>query len=228
MVETNRAEDRRCCGAITLGSSRSAGFCRLPPSTFYERIAIERDPDRASDRAKQDAYLRKEMKDVWENLGQFGGHVGQETDHARHRGGDVIFQQSSQLTLKDISAGANANTTFHQEATGLVDQAGPVLKKALPCPVQGLKIELLRPLQSHEGHGRARCGLRDGFGVLVVGLVKLHGSPDIQRRHQAWFLTLLDTGMTKVVGPTARLHRHDARWKSRQESLEPMALDAFT
>ena len=86
-----------------------------------------------------------------------------------------------------MSAGANANTTFHQEATGLVDQAGPVLKKALPCLVQGLKIELLRPLQSHEGHGRARCGLRDGFGVLVVGLVELHGRPDIQRRHQARF-----------------------------------------
>lgn len=44
-------------------------ICRvlqIAPSTFYERLAIECDPDRASDRAKRDAYLRKEMKDVWE------------------------------------------------------------------------------------------------------------------------------------------------------------------
>jgi len=44
-------------------------ICRvlqIAPSTFYERIAIERDPDRASDRAKRDAYLCKEMTDVWE------------------------------------------------------------------------------------------------------------------------------------------------------------------
>jgi len=44
-------------------------ICRvlqIAPSTFYERLAIERDPDRASDRAKRDAYLRAEMKEVWE------------------------------------------------------------------------------------------------------------------------------------------------------------------
>ena len=46
-----------------------APICRvlqIAPSTFYERVAIERDPDRASDRAKRDAYLSKQMKDVWE------------------------------------------------------------------------------------------------------------------------------------------------------------------
>ncbi len=62
-------------------------ICRvlqIAPSTFYERLAIERNPDRASDRARRDAYLRernpdrasdrarrdaylrKEMKGVWE------------------------------------------------------------------------------------------------------------------------------------------------------------------
>jgi len=44
-------------------------ICRvlqIAPSTFYERMAIERDPDRASDRAKRDAYLCKAMKEVWE------------------------------------------------------------------------------------------------------------------------------------------------------------------
>jgi len=44
-------------------------ICRvlqIAPSTFYERLAIKRGPERASDRAKRDAYLRGEMKDVWE------------------------------------------------------------------------------------------------------------------------------------------------------------------
>ena len=43
-------------------------ICRvlqIAPSTYYERLAIEREPDRASERAKRDAYLRKELKDVW-------------------------------------------------------------------------------------------------------------------------------------------------------------------
>ena len=37
-------------------------ICRvlqIAPSTFYDHLAIERDPDRASDRVKRDAYLRK-------------------------------------------------------------------------------------------------------------------------------------------------------------------------
>ena len=44
-------------------------ICRvmqIAPSTFYERLAIERNPERASQRAKRDAYLRREMKDIWE------------------------------------------------------------------------------------------------------------------------------------------------------------------
>ena len=44
-------------------------ICRvlqIAPSTFYDHLAIERDPDCASDRVKRDAYLRKEMQDVWE------------------------------------------------------------------------------------------------------------------------------------------------------------------
>jgi len=35
------------------------GVLQIAPSTFYKRLAIERDPARASDRAKRDAYLHK-------------------------------------------------------------------------------------------------------------------------------------------------------------------------
>ncbi|MDG1375994.1 MAG: hypothetical protein P8P56_03015, partial [Yoonia sp.] len=37
------------------------------PSTFYAHLAVENDPDKASDRAKRDAELRPEMKRVWED-----------------------------------------------------------------------------------------------------------------------------------------------------------------
>ncbi len=34
------------------------------PATFYEHLAIARDPDRASDRAKRDVALRREGFDA--------------------------------------------------------------------------------------------------------------------------------------------------------------------
>ena len=50
------------------GEHGSEPICRvlqIAPSTFYEHIAIGRDPDPASDRAKRDAHLRKEMEEIW-------------------------------------------------------------------------------------------------------------------------------------------------------------------
>ena len=38
---------------------------KIAPSTFYAPLAVERDPDKASDRAKRDAELRPERKRVW-------------------------------------------------------------------------------------------------------------------------------------------------------------------
>lgn len=44
-------------------------ICRvlpIAPSTFYEHLAIARDPARASDRAKRDGVLRREVQRVWD------------------------------------------------------------------------------------------------------------------------------------------------------------------
>jgi len=44
-------------------------ICRvlpIAPSTFYEHLAVTRDPARASDRAKRDAALRQEVQRVWD------------------------------------------------------------------------------------------------------------------------------------------------------------------
>ena len=49
-------------------------ICRvlqIAPSTFYAHLAVERDPNQTSDRAKRDAELRPEMKRVWgSNMGR--------------------------------------------------------------------------------------------------------------------------------------------------------------
>ncbi len=42
----------------------------IAPSTFYARAAIARDPDLASDRSKQDAIDRKEIKDAFDGSGK--------------------------------------------------------------------------------------------------------------------------------------------------------------
>ncbi len=44
-------------------------ICRvlpIAPSTFYEHLAVARDPDLGSERAKRDAVLRREVQRVWD------------------------------------------------------------------------------------------------------------------------------------------------------------------
>ena len=61
-------EHREVCGVEPI--------CRVlqsAPSTFYAHLAVEKDPDKASDRAGRAAELRPEMKRVWEvNLSVYG------------------------------------------------------------------------------------------------------------------------------------------------------------
>ena len=73
-------EHRDVCGGkpfSAIGSSDNGGpICRvlqIAPSTFYAHLAIENDPDKASDRAKRDAELRPEMRRIWdENHSVYG------------------------------------------------------------------------------------------------------------------------------------------------------------
>ena len=51
-------------------------ICRvlpIAPSTFYAHATIARDPDLASDRAKQDAIDRKKIKDAFAGSGKRHG-----------------------------------------------------------------------------------------------------------------------------------------------------------
>lgn len=97
-------------------------ICRVPqiaPSTFYERLAIERDPDRASDRAKRDAYLRKEMKDVWaKNRSIYGAR---KLWHAMKRerievARCTVERLMRQIGIQGVQRGKKVKTTHGQPA----------------------------------------------------------------------------------------------------------------
>ncbi|SFD77244.1 Transposase InsO and inactivated derivatives [Tritonibacter multivorans] len=97
-------------------------MCRvlqIAPSTFYEHLAIEHDPDRASDRAKRDAYLRKEMKDIWaKNRSVYGAR---KLWHAMKREKVTIARCTverlmRQLGMQGVRRGKKVKTTYCQPA----------------------------------------------------------------------------------------------------------------
>jgi putative transposase len=54
-------EHRDICGVELI-----CRVLQIAPSPFYAHLAVARDRDLASDRAKRDAELRPQMKQVWE------------------------------------------------------------------------------------------------------------------------------------------------------------------
>ena len=101
-------------------------ICRvlpIAPSTFYEHLAIARNPDRASDRAKRDAALRQEVQRVWDqNFKVYG--VRKVWLQMRREGFDVarctVERLMRQLGIQGVVRGKAQKTTRPD--------------KALPCP----------------------------------------------------------------------------------------------
>ena len=113
-------------------------FCRLPlplpgsafakqmsrEGTFYAHLAIESDPDKASDRAKRDAELRPEMKRVWDdNRSVYGAR---KLWRAMRRDGFDLARCTVERLMRDIGIegvrrGKKIKTTWPD--------------KALPCPL---------------------------------------------------------------------------------------------
>jgi len=102
-------------------------ICRvlqIAPSTFYAHLAIERDPDLASVRAKRDAQLRPAMKRVWEdNRSVYGAR---KLWRAMLREGDDLARCTVERLMRDIGIegvrrGKKIKTTWSD--------------KALPCPM---------------------------------------------------------------------------------------------
>ena len=92
--------------------------------TFYAHLAIERDPELASDRAKRDADLRPAMKRVWEdNRSVYGAR---KLWHAMRREGYDLARCTVERLMRDIGIegvrrGKKVKTTWPD--------------KTLPCPM---------------------------------------------------------------------------------------------
>ena len=87
--------------------------------TFYERLAIERDPRRASDRAKRDAYLRQELSDIWtKNRSVYGARKlwhamkREKIDIARC----TVERLMRQVGIEGVRRGKKVKTTHGQSA----------------------------------------------------------------------------------------------------------------
>ena len=102
-------------------------ICRvlqITPSTFYARLTIENDPNKASTRSKRDAELRPEMKRVWEdNQSVYGAR---KLWHAMKREKFDIARCTVERLMRDIGIegvrrGKKVKTTWPD--------------KALPCPM---------------------------------------------------------------------------------------------
>jgi len=108
-------------------------ICRvlqIAPSTFYAHLAIERDPDLASDRAKRDAKLRPAMKQVWEeNRSVYGAR---KLWRAMLREGHDLVRCTVERLMRDIgiegvTRGKKIKTTWSV--------------KALSCPMDRVNIQ---------------------------------------------------------------------------------------
>ncbi len=102
-------------------------ICRvlqIAPSTFYAHLAVENDPDLASDQARRDAGLRPEMKRVWvDNRSVYGAR---KLWRAMKREGYDLARCTVERLMRDtgiegVRRGKKIKTTWPD--------------KALPCPL---------------------------------------------------------------------------------------------
>ena len=112
-------EHRDVCGVEPI-----CRVLQIAPSTFYAHLAVEDDPDKASDRAKRDAELRAEMKRIWDdNQSVYGAR---KLWHAMRREGYDLARCTVERLMRDIGIegvrrGKKVKTTWAD--------------KALPCPM---------------------------------------------------------------------------------------------
>jgi transposase InsO family protein len=112
-------EHRAICGVEPI-----CRVLQIAPSTFYAHLAIERDPELASDRSKRDTDLRTALKRVWEdNRSVYGAR---KLWHAMRREGYDLARCTVERLMRDIGIegvrrGKKVKTTWSD--------------KALPCPM---------------------------------------------------------------------------------------------
>ena len=107
-------EHRGVCGGEPI-----CRVLQIAPSTFYAHLAVENDPDKASDRAKRDAELCPEMKRVWaDNQSVYGAR---KLWHAMLREGHDLARCTVERLMRDIGIegvrrGNKVKTTWPDKA----------------------------------------------------------------------------------------------------------------
>ena len=112
-------EHRHVCGVEPI-----CRVLQVAPSTFYACLAVENDPEKASNRAKRDTELRPELKRVWEdNQSVYGAR---KLWHAMKREKFDVARCTVERLMRNIGIegvrrGKKIKTTWPD--------------KALPCPM---------------------------------------------------------------------------------------------
>ena len=72
----------------------------IAPSTYYEHKARQADPGRLPERAKRDAYLRPEIRRVWE--GNFQVYGARKVWHQLNREGGEVARCTVERLMRDM------------------------------------------------------------------------------------------------------------------------------
>ena len=106
----NLIEDHR----VDFGVEPMCKLLPIAPSTYYYRIAIGRDPDLASDRAKSDQANRKNILDTWEDNHSVYG-VKKVWHAVRRQGKDIarctVERLMKQMGIQGVVHGKKVITT---------------------------------------------------------------------------------------------------------------------
>jgi len=202
-------EHRDVCGVEPI-----CGVLKIALSTFFAHLAVENDPDLASDRAKMDAELRSEIKRVWgDNQSVYGAR---KVWHAMKREGHDLACCTVERLLRDI--GLEGVRRGKKIKT-------PWLDKALPCPQDLLNRQFRATMPNQLWVSDSQLCL-DGARVCLCGVCDRH-----LRQQDRWLARIQVEANTDWSGFT----RVGALWKAAfrkpdlsQRPRKPISVDQIT
>jgi transposase InsO family protein len=126
-------EHRDVCGVEPI-----CRVLQIAPSTFYAHLAVENDPDKASDRAKRDAELRSEIRRIWDDNHSVYG--ARKLWHAMKREKFDIARCTVERLMRDIGiegirGGKQGKTTWPD--------------KNLSCPMDRVNRQFRATMPNH-------------------------------------------------------------------------------
>src|SRR6202167_837870 len=129
-------------------------------------------------------------------------------------------QDARQLLIQMAAALGHGQPTFQKKPPNLVHYRRASHHPTLAHAMQSLQVQLLLRLDRHKTHSRSLHRFRNGFGIQVVTLVRLHVGLHVLRRHQPHFMTLFAQRPPQKVGSTAGLHANQLHLQIRGEGQQ--------